>query len=192
MSEQPAAIAARGSFSSARSRRNLGGQRPVTSERSRSSGLYWALIIISGLMENSDLALQRNAARPSRHLPRQSPAVAGRHLLESTAARSVPRGYCMVLIETCCSDARVVGITVPPPGCARTIQIWKQGGENRDTVGAAGVSGSQASYIHWCACPNNSLGPAGHPSIARCRHESVLSSTAESSLIDTRAGQPRR
>ena len=150
----------------------------MTSQRSRCSGLQWAPIILSGLMENSDLALQRNAARPGRHLPRQSPTVAGRHLLESTVARSVPRGYCMVLIENCCGDARVVGITVPPPVCARTIQIWKQGGENRNTVGAAGVSGSQASYIHWCACPNNSLGPAGNPSIARCRRESVLSSKA--------------
>ena len=44
------------------------------------------------------------------------------------------------------------------PGLRPDPSNKETGGDGRGTVGAAGVSGSQASHIHWCAFTNNSLG----------------------------------
>ena len=46
----------------------------------------------------------------------------------------------------------------PAPGLRPDPSNEETGVDGRGTVGAAGVSGSQASQIHWCACPNSSLG----------------------------------
>ena len=46
----------------------------------------------------------------------------------------------------------------PAPGLRPDPSNNETGVDGRGTVGAAGVSGSHASHIHWCACPKGSLG----------------------------------
>ena len=93
-------------------------------------------------------------AKPVPHAPRLGPGLdlCGVRSAKYLARQGLP---CRVQHNGCYVELH---ITVPPPGMRPDPSNEEPRGDGRGTVGTAGVSSSQASHIHWCACPNNSLG----------------------------------
>ena len=158
------------------SRNRLPSNRPErgcpASERARAATLC-------AIRQERPPTAESRRAKPAPHAPRLGPGLdlCGVRSAKHLARQGLP---CRVQHNGCYVELH---ITVPPPGCARTLQIRKQGATAVVQSGRPGCPAVKSHTYIGAHAPITVSVRAGHPSLARCRRESVLSFRAESKLI---------